>query len=252
MLNDLQKANILKRLSAFIFDIIILSIAATGFLFLVSWFIGYDSKSAELESYLAKYENKYGVTLNITEDEYAALPESSKESYDNAYAALMQDEGMLKTYESMMTMILVMVTVSFFLAVMVLEFVIPLIFGNGQTLGKKLFSLGVMNINHVKLSPPQLGLRTIVGKFAIEIMVPAYIITMILLGRMGILGVVILILMAVLELVVMGVTKTDSMIHDLIAGTVVIDFPSQYIFDTEEEMQSHCSNKNLNEEKKTE
>ena len=47
-------------------------------------------------------------------------------------------------------------------------------------------------------------------------------------------GMLVLFGIAVLEIVVMCVTHTRSLIHDLIACTVAVDFTSQLIFDTPE------------------
>ena len=236
MIFDLQKASIWKRMSAFLFDIIILSVVTTGFLFFISWIMKTDRYHDEITSVYERYEAEYNVKFGLTEEEYNALNGSDKELYDKAYSALIADEDLAVTYESFMNMMLIIVALSIFIGTMLLEFVVPLIFQNGQTLGKKLFGLGVMSVDGVKINNLILAMRTIMGKYALELMVPAFIITMIVLGQLGTLGIIILVLIAVLELVVMICTHTDSMIHDLIAGTVVIDLPSQMIFETKEEM----------------
>ena len=56
-----------------------------------------------------------------------------------------------------------------FLAFLVWYFILPLLFGYGRTLGKKIFGLAVIRTNLVKVSNPVLFVRTIVGMFAIGI-----------------------------------------------------------------------------------
>ena len=57
MILDLQKANVLKRLSAYIFDMIILFIIIAGVAFSLSAALDYDAKSDALDSIYKKYEN---------------------------------------------------------------------------------------------------------------------------------------------------------------------------------------------------
>ena len=56
---------------------------------------------------------------------------------------------------------------------------VPLKLGNGQTIGKKVFGIGVMRVDGVQLTTIQLFIRTILGKFTLETMIPVYIVLMI-------------------------------------------------------------------------
>ena len=56
MILDLQKANMWKRISAYLFDMILLGIAAVGFTFLLSSILGYDSYTERLDAAYEKYE----------------------------------------------------------------------------------------------------------------------------------------------------------------------------------------------------
>jgi drug/metabolite transporter (DMT)-like permease len=88
----------------------------------------------------------------------------------------------------------------------------------------------------VKLSTLALFTRTILGKYTIETMVPAYIVMMTMLGTMGLTGTIVLLLLLVLQIGLVIVTKTNSAIHDVLAATVAVDIASQMIFDSEEAM----------------
>ena len=50
---DLQKASMLKRISAFILDVILLAVAITGFAFFLSAVTGYDSYNESLKLLLS-------------------------------------------------------------------------------------------------------------------------------------------------------------------------------------------------------
>ena len=52
----------------------------------------------------------------------------------------------------------------------------------------------------------------------------------------GAAGLLVLFGIAVLEIIIMCVTKSRSLVHDLIACTVAVDYASQLIFDTPEDL----------------
>ena len=119
-------------------------------------------------------------------------------------------------------------------AYIALEFLVPLLLKNGQTLGKKMFGIAVMRDDGVRITPMMLFVRSILGKCTIEALVPLAIIALILLGNAGIFGLIALLLLAGLEIFLMIKTKTNSCIHDLLSYAVVVDMASQMIFDSEE------------------
>ena len=45
MMHDLQKASLMKRISAFLIDLILIMILITGFAWVLSWATGYDQYS---------------------------------------------------------------------------------------------------------------------------------------------------------------------------------------------------------------
>ena len=84
-----------------------------------------------------------------------------------------------------------------------------------------------------------LFIRTILGKYTFETMIPLIILTMIFWGSIGIVGPIILAVLLVVQLAVLAAVNTRPLIHDLLAGTVVVDFASQMIFETSEEMLAY-------------
>lgn len=236
MIWDLQKASIWKRASAYLFDMIVACILVVGFAFGISKIVNYDSHNEKLDSYYSHYENMYGIEFEISEEEYQALTPDELERYNAAYDALVSDEEALNEYSLVVNLTLITISLGVLLGIIAVEFVFPLIFGNGQTLGKKIFGLGVIKTNGVKINNVSLFIRTVLGKYTIETMVPVYIVIMIYFNTVGLTGTVILGLLALLELLVVALTKTHSAIHDLLADTVVIDISSQMIFDSENDL----------------
>ena len=147
----------------------------------------------------------------------------------------MQDDVEIRArYDIIVNLVLLITTLSILLGFAVMEFVVPLLFGNGQTLGKKIFSIGLMRSDGVKISTVQLFMRSILGKCTVETLVPVLIFIMIILRVTGIVGIAILAAIALSEIVLLIATKERTPIHDLMAGTVTIDIASQMIFDSPE------------------
>ncbi|MBP5250088.1 MAG: RDD family protein [Lachnospiraceae bacterium] len=231
MFFDIQKASMTKRISAWILDVILLAVAVTGFGFLISVLIGYDAKYNELDAYYVKYETEYGISFHISEEELNSLSPEEAEKYSLAASMMDRDEGLQRTYALVVNLSLVILSLGMLGGYLITELAVPLILGNGQTLGKKVFGLCVMQKDQTKLKPVSLVIRTVLGKYAIETMVPALMIVMLLADMIGIAGTLVIVLILILQVVLIIATPTDSAIHDALAATVVVDAKSQKIFD---------------------
>lgn len=233
---DLQKAGIWKRLAAWILDVMLIAVLAVGIGALLSSLLKYDSYSQQLTERYRSFEQEYGVTFDVSEQERAAFTPEEEANFKKAEDALNNDPVALKALYMTQNLILLIVSLSLLFAILILEFFIPLWLGNGQTLGKKAFALGVVRIDSVKLSTLQLFARSVLGKYAVETMFPVFLVMMVLAGVIGIVGPVILIALLLTQLIMMGVTHTDSAIHDVLASTVVVDISSQQIFNSTDEL----------------
>lgn len=222
----------LKRISAAILDGILLLVAICGFALLMSAVLNYDGYNQQMNDYYTKYETQYGVVFDIPEEEYYKLTEAERQLYDDAYAALIADQDAMHVYNMVLNLTLVIATVSILLGFLILEFAVPLIFGNGQTLGKKVFSIGLMHADGVKINTVQLFIRTVIGKFTLETMIPVYILIMLFFNTIGLLGTMILAAIGLLQIILLAATRTNSAIHDKVAATVAVDITSQKIFES--------------------
>lgn len=236
MIYDLQKAGMWKRISAFLFDNILLLVAIVGIAALLSTMLGYGKYSDTLNAAYEKYETQYGITFNTTQEQYNAMTEAEKANYDAAYDALTADEEAMYAYSMMVNLMLVILSGAILLAMFIFEFAVPMLFGNGQTLGKKIFGIAIMRTDGVKVSGPLMFIRTILGKFTIETMIPVIILFMMFLGTIGIIGPFIFIVLLVLQCIMLVMSKSGRLIHDYLAKTVAVDMSSQMIFDTVEDM----------------
>ena len=236
MIYDLQKPTLWKRLSAYLFDIILIITLSAGFAAVVSAVVGFDNKVERLQSLENKYYNEYGIA-DITVEEYEKLSKEEKQAYATADEAFKKDPEVLKAYSLVYNLILVITAVGIFLAVLVWEFIIPLFLKNGQTLGKKIFGIAVMRTNGVKISILQLFIRAILGKYTFEIMLPVFAVILVVFANMALFGIVVLGALAVAQTLCILLTRnTRQALHDLLSDTVTVDLASQLIFDTEEEL----------------
>ena len=230
MTNDIQKAGLWKRFAAGILDGILLAVLAAGIAFLLGAFLGYDGYTTTWNERCAYYEEQYSTSFQITEEQYKTLSPQEKENYDKAYEALIQDDDAVKAYNMMRSMPMLIITGGILVACLLLEFALPMFFGNGQTIGKKVFGLGVVRVDSVRTTPLQMFVRTVLGKFTIEIMIPVYVAHMIFFGVTGLIGTLFLGALLVAQILIMALNHNNSLIHDLLAGTVVVDVASQMIF----------------------
>lgn len=233
---DLQKAGLWKRTAAWMFDSILLGILAVAFGVLLSWALGYDGYSQTMDEAYEMYETQYGVVFDISRESYEAMTEGERERYNAAYDALIADENAMHAYSMMLNLTLVILTLAILLATAVIEWLIPLKLGSGRTLGKKIFGLALMRTDSVQMNNMQLFTRAILGKYTVETMIPVLILLMLFWGTMGVMGTAILAVLLFTQIGCVLFTRTNSAIHDLMAGTVVVDYASQTIFRTTEDL----------------
>lgn len=236
MVYDLQKAGMWKRIAAWMLDSILVVVLATGVACLLSFLLGYDGYTQQVEDAYASYGAEYGIHFEITQEEYEAMTVEERQSYDAAYDALISDRDAMRAYNMMMNLMLVITTMSILVAILGIEFMVPLILGNGQTVGKKVFTLGLVRTDGVRLNTMQLFARTFLGKFAIETMIPVYILLMLFWGNGGGLGLLVLAALGIAQVVILIASRTNAVLHDLMAGTAVVDISSQMIFQTTEDL----------------
>lgn len=227
---DIQKAGMWKRISAFLFDMIMLGVLITGAGFFLSSVMGYDGYVQSLNGAYDRYEQAYGVEFEITQQQYQSLPQEQRDRFDEAYGALIEDQDVISTYGMVVNMTLAIISLSILIGYVILEFAIPLWLKNGQTLGKKIFGIGVMHTSGIRITPILLFIRTILGKYTLETMIPVLIVVMIFFNTVGLLGTIILGLILLVQIILVIATPTNSFLHDILAKTVVVDLSSQMIF----------------------
>ena len=233
---DLQKHNMWKRISAAMCDLIAIGIVIVGLALFLSATLGYDGHAAHLEDISESYETAYGVDFDILQSDYEALTDIEKETYREAMTAFSKDADANYTYNVLVNLTFVIITLSILVAFILLEFIVPLLFGNGQTLGKKVFGVAVMREDGVKISPLILFVRSILGKYTVETMVPVLVVLMIYWDMLGFFGTVLVLGLTLFQIILLMSTSKRQVIHDKLSHTVTVDYASQMIFDSPEAM----------------
>lgn len=236
MITDLQKASLSKRIAAGILDAMLLAVLAVGLASALTWLLGYTNHSDALSQGYSRYETQFGVDFSISQTDYQTMTTEEQANFDAAYQALVSDDSVMYHYNMVLNLTILITTFSILLAVLILEFIVPLLLKNGQTVGKKAFSLGLMRIDAVQITPVQLFARTILGKFTIETMIIVYILILIFFNSIGIVGPLVIGGILLTQMICIIATRTNSLIHDLLAGTVVVDISSQKIFRTTQDL----------------
>ena len=249
MIYDLQKASMWKRISAFLCDIILFCIVAVGIALLISTMLGIDAQQNKMVDICAQYAKEYNLSdfmtkeeldgalsIAMTQERYDSLTDEQKATFDKASEALGTDNDFLYAYGMVSQFILLTITFSVLISYLILEFAVPLLFKNGQTLGKKIFGLGVMRMDGVKVSPLLLLIRTVLGKYAVETMIPVFVLISLVLGTASIVTVILLFLLVAAQVGLLLFTNARTPLHDMLAGTVTVDFASQMIFDSPEDL----------------
>ncbi len=217
-----------------------MGILAVGCMLFVSWVVDMEGEMDKRDAFYTQYERDFGIKINgLTAEEFDNMTQEQRDYYyevEKIWKAdpAVQDQFFLIFYKS-----LVIITIGLLLAFFIWEFLIPLLLGNGQSIGKKLFSIAVMRADGVRISTPVLFARAILGKFTVEAMLPVLILLMLMMSMIGIVGPVILLGLIVMQFVCIFSTRTRSAIHDVVAHTVVVDMASQMIFESEEAMMDY-------------
>lgn len=264
---ELRKIGIVKRASAWLLDAILLAVLTTGFMYCISLIVGYRAAEQLANDYFAEWEDfrkeyipgvaeYYGFSYTGTEDDYTILKDGREATLDDvtkqliaskgedeatadayaAYEALPSPELVNHQYEYVYNLLFMMVSSGLVLAYLVLEFIIPIILKNGQTVGKKVFGIGLVRSDCVKITTLSLFARTLLGKFAIETMFPVLLVFLFFFGGLGLLAIILFAAIVLLNAVLFFATKNRTPIHDLLAGTVAVDIKLQMIFESEEEL----------------
>ena len=253
---ELRKIGIVRRASAWLLDAILLSVLAVGFMFLISLMCHYNAEEARAREYYGAWEDyrkewaqeiseHYGFTYTAQDEEntrYTITIDGQSATLNDVLNKLENDEArdgrMTAAYEAYLALpaiakvnrqyqyvhnlLFMMISVGLALGYLILEFVVPLFLKNGQTIGKKVFSICLVRPNCVKVSALAVFARTVIGKYAVEAMFPILLAFMFFFGGLGLLALILFVAILLL--------------NAILAYTVVVDMKLQMIFASDDEL----------------
>ncbi len=238
MHNDIQKAALTKRFAAGLLDLILLVVLACGCGWGASAALQTNVKYQEVLDVYTVYGQQYDVEFNLSTEEQEAMSEAELEEYksrvNTAVEAMNNDDAAVNTLMRYWYAAIAAVSIAILAAHLILEFAVPLIFGNGQTLGKKLFGIALMRTDGVKVNAFVMFARGILGKCTVEIMVPVLILFMLFLGAAGVILAYLPFVLLLVQVALCFFNRKSRLLHDLMACTVAVDMASQFIFDSPE------------------
>ena len=136
----------------------------------------------------------------------------TQEEYDARLAAFNADTDALELSNEVTTLSTIGTAVELLLAILPNYLLFPLIFKNGQTLGKKLLKIGVVTDKCTSLKIKDLFMRHFIGLYLFELLVTYLCMFFINLP-----------VIIVLSMLTMLLSKNKRSIHDFVANTYVVD-----------------------------
>ena len=232
----------INRFAAFIIDAILLVILLTGCLYIFSMIFQYDAHLATLES---EYIKEGYLILNVEKNIYEYLAETAP-NYNAVLESVKNNQVILQEQQYLATYTTNVPALSIAIVLLILEFIVPLFLKNGQTVGMKVFKIALISNNNIRISSLQLFARCLIGKIAILGVIPMFAISYILINPTGgLLGTIILIIIAIIQITTIVKSKNHAGIQDIIAQVYPVNFAETVIYRNKEELQAavDCYNK---------
>ena len=225
-------AKLIKRLAAYMIDIITIIILFTGVLFVLSEIFNYMELSNQLEQLYIEL----GVKVADSEGKYDFC-DVKNDTCKQALKVLYEHEKFYPIFNSVQNFLIYAPIGSIFVSLLVFELIMPLIFKNGQTIGMKLFNIALLSKNHIRVKPIQIFVRFLFGKFIINGIIPVIGVMYIFVSEgAGMTGAMLLLLFIIANVACYGIGQNKTLIPDALSGCFPIDLQEQIFFDTEDEL----------------
>ena len=240
---SLQKADIWKRISAFLCDAVCIIFLSCALVLLFSLIFNINEHAATMSERRNEIITEAGYNVKDDDGKVIANPyPSSNEDLEK-----LSEEEKAKFQETEKRILaddaysIIIITASILISFLIFEFLIPLLLKNGQTVGKKVFGVAVMRADGVKIPTALLFLRAIVCKFTLETMVPVMALLAAVLFRYWLMAIILVFGILALQVILFLFTKEHTPIHDICTYTVAVDMGSQKIFNSAEEKAEYIA-----------
>lgn len=229
-----NKPKIVNRLAAFLIDAVLFVILFTGVLYLTSLIFDFDSHYAILQE---EYKKVGYLILNAETEKYEFLspdaPNFKEISQLVTENKIIMEELFFVNSFSVKAPLAATAIVLF-----ITEFIIPIFLKNGQTLGMKIFGIGLLSTNGLAISPIQLFARCFIGKIAVLGIIPVLGILYIFLNYSGgLLGSLMVLIIYGTNLVLLVKSKNNTGIQDFISNVIPVDAKETIFYKTKKDFE---------------
>ena len=231
----------INRAAAFILDAILLLVLFTGILYFISLIADFDTHYAILQE---EYKKVCYLVFNPEINDYQAISPTDP-NFDYVVELINDNEVLLKELSFVNTFSVNAPLIGLAISLFILEFIVPLILKNGQTVGMKFFKIALISNNNLAITTTQLFARCIIGKIAVLGIIPMLAILYIFLNAGGgLFGTIILLVVVIIQIVMLIKNKNHEGIADKIANVHPVNFTETVIYKTQKELDEAYYNYN--------
>lgn len=221
-------ASLKKRMAVAALDLVLALLLTALLACAFGALFGYARTVAQIDRVTTDFEIANRINLSITEEVYQSLPEAERTRYDLMIDALRHDPAMIDAYTDLVGATVGIAALSFLVAYLALEILIPLCNKHRATVGGLLLG---MTLAQADLSPVRtstlLG-RVLIGKYLMETLLPVIVLIITALEVIpGLAGILILLVFAAVQIWAVAATAQHVPVHGLISGTVTANAAKQ-------------------------
>lgn len=217
----------LKRTGAFLIDFLLTVVIAILVSFPAKAIASYDSAVENMDSAFEAIASRHGVSIDITNEQYAAFTEEELAAWEAAFTEIADNEQAMDLYNKTVRLSMTLTYVCLIVGVLVVEIGFPFYFANGQTPGKKIFGLRIEKKDGKPVGFSTLLIRSILGKLIIEYGIPVLFYFNLVYGAGVSAASVGFLMLATAQLMSFFLTEDRRVIHDFLASTHVVKLDNQ-------------------------
>lgn len=224
-----------KRFAAFFIDLVVFILLLTGVTWIVGDIAGYNRNAELLEE---KYVEHGIYIVDEKTNEYIFCDTTQKVCQDG-WVTFNKDEEACKYYDKSVELTTLILTISVFVTYAALEFVVPLLFKNGQTIGMFILKIGLVSNDGVRVNHKQMFVRFIIGKYIVATMIPIYGLIFLFFNLYGgLLGLIAFASILGIDLLMTLASPKKAGIANSISSCYACDLDTSMIYDTIEEVNA--------------
>ena len=227
----------LSRVAAFLIDFVLFLVLFTGVLYLISVITTFN-EHYELMKELYIQEGYY--ILNESTGAYEMISQDAP-NYEQVMQNCMANKALVDEIFYVRRFTLNAPLIACAIVLFITEFILPLIFKNGQTLGMKCFHIGLISKSNVRVKVVQLFARCVIGKIAVLGVVPLLALLYTFLSSAGgLLGTIIMLIIYGVHIAMLLGNPNKAGIQDIIASVYPVDLNQTIIYRNEKELADAC------------